>query len=1240
MAIDDAVRATAESSLQHPLSNHVMAALDYGGWGRSLVQEPLSAILGDTRLPTEREIVEILRNAWRVRHQQADANTREFFRLPEQKALESLLVLGRHISVSLIRTFPEITEAEQVRAAHRQLYDGSERTVNPQDVERYRLAIEKRTATFYVPPLGTDIPAQHAYSVIVPRAEGPSDADDEDDVDDELDSSPLHGLADELQRYHEPVQRFWRDETDAVNVIRRRRLITIIGGPGSGKSTLCRKLTYMESTAGRTVFLVRLKRISERPTHETFAAALQRVAREEAGIESLSLSIDPDIVVADALDECEPNRAATARDLLAWADDHPRTRVVVTTRRVGHDASLLPGFSEYDLPHMERRDLATVAWPLIAASLPQEDRRRELLRSVSDAADRPVLAGVTLRTPLFLTFVLRLLLDGKALAQDRASVYSQIIEAVGTPPRAGGLGPATLRRIAEALAFATIDRPSQSARQLIEHATDIFVAPEPRRRENEEVVEAGVAYWEDRRLIERVSLGPMQSYTFMHLSLAEYLASGALLRMSDADLQAWLGEHVDEVRWREAIRFAATSEAADRVLLAMLTAIDPDDPATAAPTIAAECYVERPIAATLLLHELVTALIRRLASGFDLVVREAAGSLATLCKHASERIAQLVAPLLDDSNLITKTSAIGLTAIAGASVTAQQARAFLDAFHAEGLQPAPGGGMMVFFPQMEIIEPLWQRAFPILAELLLQDANTESTRAYIVDRMFDDRSTEAITETLRSIERFGDPTWFSWEWEEWQSRLLPPAMLESHERKLLTWYARVLGGDEPRVRDSHRPESVHPYDYPILGGFYSAFQLGRCTSGDIKYLSSVAATEDVREVFRGILAAIGATTDDALREIYDAYSCLEAIEPTPFIIYSSASQTELDWSRTSEAGLNPTLLLQALQHRSLLVVGIAVELLASGAWKPELLPRVRELLSTNNRVLMHASAAVLSRTLAAHDAAQTLSTRLEGPTVTGCAILYRYLSELHSQLEDDERRGLEDRLYEAITSPISEVAYRAADALRLLKLTANSEQNARIEAAFEHWLKAPHQCARCGATLPKGETHCRQRDCGQVAHTPLRPLLLELARRGCAPPFDEVVKLFGSECPTVAKAARFIVRRRLAHDDDLFDAILHRVIRANSTEDARVLEQILALPASTLSRHAGDLLEVARSGGVHRIAVMKSLRNGWAPISLATAIAREALDSADGSVRDAALDVLRMLRQRPPVRPPEPLIAG
>lgn len=1228
-AMDDAVRV-ASSSPSSPtllISEYTLSALDSAaGKGQSLIRDRLAAILGEARLPTEAEITEMLVTAWRRRRGNADAQTHEFFTALESEAAAALVGFARHLSVALIGVFPELSQAEQVRAAQSDLYGRRTRVADPTVVERYREKVRKTTATFYVPLLRADVGSQHAYSVVVPREVRSSDGDDDDDDESDSTQTASKTFADELERYHEPVDRSWRKETDALKVIRRRRLVVIVGGPGAGKSTLCRKLVHAESTGGQTVFFVRFKSVADRPATESFDAALHRVAASETAVEEAA-HIDPHIVVIDALDECDPDRARAARELVAWADDHLDIRVVVTTRRVGHEASLLPGFAEYDLPHLEEHDLSAVAWPLIAASVPDESRRRQTFQTLlDDVINRGVVRGLALRTPLLLTFIVRLIIDGKRLGEDRVSVYSQIVDAIGAPPPAGEPGILVVRRAAEAVAFASIEDRSLPGRALLERAAAILADAKVPSRNDEDVIEASVRYWEERRMIERVSAGLVQSYTFMHLTLSEYLASKVVLRMNDAALDVWLRHYADAARWRETIKFAATSSEADRILVSLLTAVDGTDPATTAPILAAECVAERGGISQLVLDEIVSTLMKRLDSDIQFVVEEAAASLADLSQSAPERVRNAAAHLTIAADLQRRSIGIGLVTAAGGEVTPEQARLFLDAFHTPPSERGPRGGLMLHRPKVAMIEPLWRRALPFLVSVLLENDNSDATRKYLKERVFNSHAGSTLSTVTQAVRKFGDSTWFDDASEKWESRFRLWSILESHEKDLLRWYGRVLGSEPQIVSVMPRDVPVHADDFPILGGLFTALGLGPMPVGNVRYLADQPVTEEVIEVMRGVIAAIGVTQEEALREIHEAYARLETIEFAPYILYALAGDLVVDWSRVRDVHLDTRLLLQALHHPSIIIVEAAVELLAGGAWHGDLVAPLTGLLRSDDEWLRNASAAVLSDALPPEEALRILESRLDEPGAAAHAYIYRCLADLYPNLGADERRAIEKRLYAGILSATSVSAHSAARTLLWLKLPSDRRRDTDLVSAFEHWKTAEYQCDRCRTPIPTDQTSCPIRKCGTVPNTPLRPLLLEMARLDLAPSFEELLFLFNSRWKTVRDAARLLAKTRLAVDNSLRANIIRKVSSANSKDDDLLVKLLLQLPREILSQNKTELLQLA-CDSVHHIAVLKSLPNGWTDMDAASEAARAAMTSGNKSVREAGVSVLRLVRQ-------------
>lgn len=1082
--------------------------------------------------------------------------------------------------------------------------------------ESYRTWISERTSSFHVPALEMDIQSIHAFSTLVLRNLSDQDEDEEDD-DDRPKRTSRMSFDSELRRYHEPVERARRREIDALELIARRRLVTVVGGPGSGKTTLTRKLAHVTTQQQNVVFLLSLKNLVPRQA-ESFDTALRRAATVESGIHSAA-DLQPDVVICDGLDECEPWRQEIAREIVDWARKYATVRVIVTTRRLGHYPSLLPEFLETDLPHLEQEEAEKIATLLIDASARNEKTRLAITKRFYEAFGE--IRPAAHRNPLLLSFIVRLARDEATLRSSRAGLYTQIVEIIRTSAPAGrvriAIEAGTAMRVAEAIAFATIDDPRQSARQFIQHGVSALAgARSPDAAE--ERVEDVIRFWEEHRLIERVMFGPMESFTFIHLTFAEYLASAVIRSMSDDELRQWLRASYQQHKWSEPILFAASSGDTDRCIRALLTCCDPIDPVATAPIIATDCVIAAGGASPDVVEQLIHALVRRICSVYKEAALESADTLAKLTRFAPSTVIAAVSPLRDNARLWTRAAAIGLAAIAGdPSLRTAEAREFMDAFHAPPVR-TEGGVIHLESAALGGAHNLWQAAVPRLATILLNEENVEETRNYLSDRVFEDADGYALAEIEKAIKPFGNFGWFERRKAAWEKRwedLARSALNSDFEKHLLQWLLNVI--DVPRKKRTQSPSAP---DFPLIACIYSALGLMKFPVGELSNFRHTKITPSIREVFKGLLAVLHIDPASLANEIERAIQYLGDRDLFQILQLATDIDPPIDWTHASRVDVDPHLLVPALGSPRPAIHRTAALLLAHTAWSPDAIPEIRNLLQSGSYPTMHVAAWLLATAAPFDLAFDAFASRLGGSSTAGCGSVYEFLATLHRSATSQFKTRIEDLLFAGCNDEHSYAARGAARGIRSLHLIPEAARNQQLLAAFETWHTRLIRCFNCGVETTK--THCET--CGRVLKTPLAPLLRELEERGIAPSLPELTEYFASPWRDLASAATAVATNRLVSNPNLLVTITRQLIEEPEHRTAtRLLPLILDLDSESLTPVRTLLIEIAQSGR-HLKIFLDKLNGDWIAWNDAEAIARLALDRGD----DSALRILRNLASR------------
>ena len=274
-----------------------------------------------------------------------------------------------------------------------------------------------------------------------------------------------------------------------------------------------------------------------------FHASTFESAMVEAGVESSGQSGDgphilasADLLIADGLDECDPRRADVAGGLSRWAQSHPHTSICVLTRPVGHSPALLPGFSHAELLPLDDHSLRDIAKWMIESQCPT-GQTSSVLQRFLDAIDQGYQTGVVsiaARNPLFLSFLVRLFVDGQEIKGKRSELFGRMVELIKKSPPLNRASPpaqvddATVWAAAEVTAWSSLTRPDRPISELYALIAGELGGGVDAAR----CAERAIHLWTEHGLVEPVTAGSVDALVFVHPALGEYLAGRRLAKFS------------------------------------------------------------------------------------------------------------------------------------------------------------------------------------------------------------------------------------------------------------------------------------------------------------------------------------------------------------------------------------------------------------------------------------------------------------------------------------------------------------------------------------------------------------------------------------------------------------------------------------------------------------------------------------------------------------------------------------
>ncbi len=593
----------------------------------------------------------------------ADGNKHQDKRQRQQRAAEN----AAHFTVFVLLQ-GGYARSEKRNAAMPQANSAGQHLSNLKS--RYRTWLSKKTATFHIPgPAGVSLPIETAWA-------------------------ELNVLS---------TQDATKGSYQAQAVAEIGHRVVITGGPGAGKSTLCRKVVHDLSDLEEVVMWVSLPALARRIQNGmSINTALADAATDGSDVPFDMREIllaQATCLVADGLDECGDAVIRVAETLRSWADAHPSTRIILTSRPIGYEIKYFLEWEHYALMPLTEDQVKISSWKLIQALATDSTTVEKQIARFQEQLENNHVASLAAHIPLLLGFLIQLSLDGVDLVQQRADLYKQILDVWRlsrpqgrvwqVPPPDVLLAWRVLELAGWLLLSTETGQAACSHDRLVEQISQ-QLAQEMGSRPLQISTLVGncLQFWHERGVLDRFHIGHQEVYAFVHETFNEYAAGRYLASLSLPEIQEWVRNTYRDVRWREVILLAAGCGAVETIVETLLGIYAEGELATSALYLAVVAVADAPTVPDRFAQAVADRLSALLTSANATVAYETAEQGASLVKRVPDLFAPLLRPLFEHAQVWTRFSAIYLALISKVDmIDADELDVLLEFLTTEDLLP-------------------------------------------------------------------------------------------------------------------------------------------------------------------------------------------------------------------------------------------------------------------------------------------------------------------------------------------------------------------------------------------------------------------------------------------------------------------------------------------------------------------------------------------------------------------------
>jgi hypothetical protein len=1002
---------------------------------------------------------------------------------------------------------------------------------------------------------------------------------------------------------------------DVEAVARGEPLLVVVAGPGAGKSTLLRRLTRVFSLQRRPAMRVPLRAIAARLRRgESFDDALLATISTD-GFPNAGLAIallGPEAyLLADGLDEADPDRAIIAEHLRNWALADRSRQVIITTRPVGHDPAWFDGWKHFELLPLGRKDVEAFASTIYARLFPDDEKLAdERAKDFLSAVALSRTASIASRNPQLLGILITLHVNGSDISGKRYTLFGKAIEYIReqrSPDRMfrHELEASVARRSLECIGWELLNNPVTSRSDLIRKVGSQlgFEMGQPALA-SEQAAEKALGFWEERGLLEHLSSAGESASVFIHLTFRDQTAAAYLSKLSDEEVARWVRSTSALPQYREALLLAAGTGKLEVIINTLLQMDSPSDPISTEALLAADVLGEAEVPSADLRQRVIDHLLPRAASQIPLVAYETGEKLRALTLVAPSVIGPVALKLAQHEHRWVREVACTLGLLAGDEyVDPESLLAIYPEATDSGMRSGRGRGIILDHK-------------PLITELLVKGAD------YLLR---DDAPPRYIEVVKKKVEdgHFSsgahDQLWRKMAKKLPRGELPVNSLLESAlsvDWKTMLYnvhkaYAVINDiilaacGDLKDIASIEIPNEQRK----SLLRLWQVLGIGKTPTDELQELVSQPPEEHLIEVIRGSIYAAGLSPAQVFAEAKELRAELEQSSERPFDFLSKAeeqnSEPEPNWELAAAAQLKTDPLFSAMSSPVWFIARAAALLLLNAVEHEVVYEGLKIVLQKGSGHALVIIPQIASKYWL-DQTPELLLERLEFRLTDDCTPLVSKLGELHIN-EAAKRRAIAV-LVNALRRRNAEMVKAAVESLEKLELDSVLEQELRD--AYRWWVtEGPPGPERSGTVPPNAAAellkHLAARRKLSFEEVREAVLLSEQRRRS-----DVREVAIPALCELLADSPQLTTRTFKEIDESILPP---GIIDELSKSHPKVCRQFV-----------GDILRLAASGeGEVKIACIRALGDGWASFNVVEPSLRGLIDEKNSYIRDEAVQALR-----------------